>query len=324
MGIDARRTAALFAGLFLALSMVTIDHAEARRGGSFGSRGSRTFQQAPATRTAPAPVAPVERTMTPNPGPANMARQPGAVAQQRPGLNAGFLGSGLFRGLLLGGLFGMLLGTGFGGAAGMLGFLVQLLLVGGVIWLVMRLFRSGAAPNRPAYAGAGSGRAPMGYAGPETQSAAAARTGLNDMGSTASSPTRDLKLDQADLDTFERRLTQVQDAFGREDHAALRKYAMPEMVSFLSEELADNAKKGMRNEVSDVRLLQADIAESWREGADDFATAAMLYESRDALLDRASGVRVDGADTGVTQTTELWTFRRQPGSEWKLSAIQET
>src|SRR5437868_3417309 len=71
--------------------------------------------------------------------------------------------------------------------------------------------------------------------------------------------TREIKLDQRDLDVFERRLAEVQEAFGREDHAALRRLATPEMVSFLSEELADNAKNGLRNDVSDVSLHQADI-----------------------------------------------------------------
>ena len=60
------RFATLFAGLFLVFSMTAIDQAEARRGGSFGSRGARTFQAAPPTRTAPAQTAPVERSMTPN------------------------------------------------------------------------------------------------------------------------------------------------------------------------------------------------------------------------------------------------------------------
>ncbi|RUW92298.1 hypothetical protein EOA30_34155, partial [Mesorhizobium sp. M8A.F.Ca.ET.059.01.1.1] len=86
------RFAALFAGLFLAFSMVAIDHAEARRGGSFGSRGTRTFQSAPPTRTAPAPTAPVERSMTPNTGVNNAARQPQA-GPQRPGFMSGFGGT---------------------------------------------------------------------------------------------------------------------------------------------------------------------------------------------------------------------------------------
>ena len=59
------RLASLFAVLVMALSMVSVDQAEARRGGSFGSRGTRTFQTAPATPTSPSITAPVQRSMTP-------------------------------------------------------------------------------------------------------------------------------------------------------------------------------------------------------------------------------------------------------------------
>jgi predicted lipid-binding transport protein (Tim44 family) len=38
----------------------------------------------------------------------------------------------------------------------------------------------------------------------------------------------------------------------------LRGLVTPEMVSYLSEELADNARNGIRNDVSDVSLLRAD------------------------------------------------------------------
>ena len=86
--------------------------------------------------------------------------------------------------------------------------------------------------------------------------------------------TQDITLEQADLDTFEKRLAEVQSAFAAEDHAALRRLSTPEMVSYFSEELADNAKRGVRNEVTDVHLVEADIAEAWNEGDDDYATAA--------------------------------------------------
>ena len=55
------------AALFLAAG-----HAEARagRGGSgFGSRGARTFDAPAATRTAPTPLQPIQRSTTPQPAP---------------------------------------------------------------------------------------------------------------------------------------------------------------------------------------------------------------------------------------------------------------
>lgn len=322
------RFAALFAGLFLALSMIATDHAEARRGGSVGSRGSRTFQSAPPTRTAPQPAAPVERTMTPNTGqqPGAAARQPQAAQPQRPGFLNGFGGS-MMRGLLLGGLIGALLGYGFGGFAGMLGFLLQALLIGGVVLLAVRLFRSQRAKSpEPAMAGAGNG---FSYrdAPPRDPGAGRSFNIPNIGGGSPSAPPQsasaDLSLTQEDLDTFERRLAEVQEAFGREDHGALRRLVTPEMVSYLSEELADNAQKGVRNDVSDVKLHQADIAESWSEGDSDYATAALQYSSLDVTRERSTGKIVDGNAEQSSETTELWTFVRHKGGDWKLSAIQE-
>ncbi|MER9653787.1 Tim44 domain-containing protein [Mesorhizobium sp. M0152] len=320
------RFAALFAGLFLAFTMVAMDHAEARRGGSFGSRGMRTFQSAPPTRTAPAPTAPVERSMTPNTGMNTAARQPQA-GLQRPGFMSGFGGT-MMRGLLLGGLIGLLVGQGFGGLAGMFGFLLQALLIGGAIMLAIRFFRSRS--SAPALAGAGNAQASRF----ENRATAQQRTdparsftipgfGGGSGGGSSATGSDEITLAHTDLDTFQQLLTDVQEAFGREDHAALRRAVTPEMVSYLSEELADNAHKGLRNEVSDITLLQADIAESWREDSRDYATAALRYESRDVTRERASGKVVEGDEEHPTETTELWTFVRENGSNWKLSAIQQ-
>jgi len=128
---------------------------------------------------------------------------------------------------------------------------------------------------------------------------------------------------QADRDAFERLLGEVQDAFGREDYASLRERTTPEVMSYLAEELSQNATQGRRNQVSATRLLQADVGEAWREGEVDYATAALRYESIDVITDRASGAVVEGDPNAPTQTTELWTFARQAGLPWKLSAIQE-
>ncbi|MCV3239643.1 Tim44 domain-containing protein [Mesorhizobium sp. ZC-5] len=327
---NAARIATLFAGLFLAFSMVAIDHAEARRGGSFGSRGTRTFQSAPPTRTAPQQAAPVERSMTPNTG--QNANQPGAAARQtqlspqRPGFMNGFGGS-MLRGLMLGGLIGLLLGQGFGGLAGMFGFLLQALLIGGAIWLVIRLFRSQQARSpEPAMAG-NSGGFSYRDAAPREAGNSRGFSIPSIGGGSGSAPIEaageDINLTQADLDTFERQLTEVQEAFGREDHKALRRLVTPEMVSYLSEELADNAQNGVRNDVSDIQLHQADIAESWREGDRDYATAALQYSSIDVTRNRVTGEIVEGDADEPTETTELWTFVRPKGGDWQLSAIQQ-
>ena len=88
-------------------------------------------------------------------------------------------------------------------------------------------------------------------------------------------------------------------------------------------ELEENRRRGVRNALSEVKLLQGDLAEAWREGGTDYATVAMRFAVLDAMVDRATGRVVSGDTTRPTEATELWTFRREGGSPWLLSAIQQ-
>jgi predicted lipid-binding transport protein (Tim44 family) len=95
------------------------------------------------------------------------------------------------------------------------------------------------------------------------------------------------------------------------------------MVSYFSRDLADNNARGQVNRVSDVKLLQGDLAEAWRDGDTDYATVAMRYSLVDRMLDRASGQPVAGGEL-PSEATEVWTFARPRGANWELSAIQQT
>lgn len=98
------------------------------------------------------------------------------------------------------------------------------------------------------------------------------------------------------------------------------------MLSYLSQELADNAKRGLRNEIASVKLLQGDVSEAWRENGSDYATVAMRFSLIDAMIDQASGRVVSGDRARPSEATELWTFRRDDrarGDGWQLSAVQQ-
>jgi predicted lipid-binding transport protein (Tim44 family) len=133
-----------------------------------------------------------------------------------------------------------------------------------------------------------------------------------------------IALSSADYDTFERLLGEIQTAYGAEDINALRQRATPEVVSYFSEDLAQNASNGIVNRVSDVKLLQGDLAEAWREGDVEYATVAMRYALKDTYVERDSGRVVEGDPLHPVEFTELWTFRRSRGGAWLLSAIQQT
>jgi predicted lipid-binding transport protein (Tim44 family) len=302
--------------------MVDVADARVGRGGSFGSRGTRTYTPPPTTQTAPTPAKPMERSMT-QPGttqPAAGTTKPAtATAPATSRFGSGF-GGLLLGGLLGAGLFGLLSGAGlFGGLTGFasfLGLMLQVALLAGVAYLVMGFIRSRQQPAM-AQAGAGAGGGP------------AARSALNGAPSGAAAGAAAAPLiGSADYDAFERLLGEIQTAYSREDVDALGEMTTPEMLSYFSRDLADYARKGVRNEVSDVKLLQGDLAEAWREAGSEYATVAMRFSLRDALVERATGRTVSGNE--LEEVAEVWTFRRdhnQPAEGWQqgwqLSAIQQ-
>jgi predicted lipid-binding transport protein (Tim44 family) len=345
MSAKSCRSRALSAlAIGLVLSTVAAGSAEARRGGSFGSRGYRTYSAPRSSFTAPQAVGPVQRSMT-NPYQAPYQpglRQPGGV-YPGPGYNYGYRPQGGFLnrwggpilgGFLGAGLFGMLFGHHFGGwgggfGGGLIALILQLALIALAVGFVMRLFRR----NRPGYAPPFAEREPFNMGGPQPGFFGGPQS-FNDPPSYQATPVGskwgpgdEIGLTQADFDSFERLLTDVQAAVSREDYDALRQHATPEVMSYLTEELAQNAAAGRRNEVRDVRLVAGDLSEAWSEENRDYATVAMRYSSIDVMRDRRDGRVVEGVEA-PTETTELWTFVRERsspwgGGVWKLSAIQD-
>lgn len=323
------------------LSLAAADVADARAGrsGSAGSRGDRTFQAPPSTSTAPSQARPLDRTIT-QPGQTNPGlRQPGAPGQLGAPAARPRFGGGFFAGLLGAGLLGALFGAGFfgglGGLASILGFLLQVLLIGGLIMLAIRFFRRRQEPSlatgahqRSAMGGPSGG--PMGGPargpGMGPMSGLGARPGMG-MGMGAGMGARPaqapLQVQPQDFEAFERNLVAVQDAYNRGDVGSLRMLTTPEMASYFEGELDDDQRRGVKAHVADVKLLQGDLAEAWREPHAEYATVAMRYQLREGVTERATGRVVEGDPNRLTEATEVWTFRREPGDTWRLSAIQQ-
>jgi len=301
---------ALFFSVNLALAPAI---AEARGGSSYGgrsssmgSRGSRTYENNGGQ--------PLGRSVTPAPE----SRQPGfapavpsasygggSFFQRHPfltGLFGGFVGSWLF------GHSGFA-GDGEGGGASMLGGLLQLLIIGLLIWFAVRLFRG--------WAFAGGAR---GGGWPLSAGAAAAplRRGRG----------RDVNVSDADLNAFQSLHAAVQKAWSDGDLGRLRGLMTPEMLGYFSEELTRNASQGVRNIVANVQLLKGDVSEAWEEDDRQYATAYLRWRANDYVA-RAGG-RPGDADSVVSgdprhavEAEEMWTFVRRRGGGWLLSAIQQ-
>ncbi|MDQ8732754.1 TIM44-like domain-containing protein [Bradyrhizobium sp. LHD-71] len=310
-----------------AIAISSVADARVGRGGSAGSRGSNTFSAPPATKTAPGSAQPIQRSQAQPTAPTTAPQTTGGLFN-RPGMGmlgglaAGFLGAGLLGMLFGGGLFG-----GLGGLASFLGLLLQVGLIALVAMFALRWWRSRNAPSyasgpanidagrspqqdRPAPQGGGFGGLGGGLAG----------TGAGAAAPVARGP---IKITPDDYDAFERLLGDVQTAWSNEDKTTLARLTTPEMEQYFTADLADNAAKGLVNKVTDVKLLQGDLAEAWHEGSDDYATVAMRFALVDKTIEHATGRVVEGSDQ-PTEATELWTFVRPKNADWMLSAIQQT
>ena len=309
------KTLAVVMAVAMPLAVTISSSVDARPGGG-GSRGSRTFSAPPTTPTAPNAAQPLNRTIT-QPGTKAPAAAP-AGGFNRPGMGmlgglaAGFLGAGLLGMLFGGGLF-----SGLGSLSSIIGLVLQLALIFIVVRLVMSWWRRRNAPAY-AHAPAAPGQAPQQDQGPMAN----ARSGFG-FGLGGGSNDVPLEIKPDDYDTFERLLGEIQTAWSNEDIGKLHELATPEMVSYFTEDLNANKERGVVNKVSDVKLLQGDLAEAWREGTTDYATVALRYSLIDKTVERATGKIVEGSDA-PQDVTDVWTFVRRPGSQWELSAIQPT
>ncbi len=307
-----RKAATLFATIFLAALTITplASSADARLGGggSFGSRGTRTFSAPSATSTAPR-VAPIERSQTTAPFNSGFGNTLGA----RPGFfGGGGFGRGLLGGFLGAGLFGLLFGGslfgGLGGGFSLIGLVLQL----GLLYLAFRLIMGFFRRPQPAF---GGGAGMFGGGAPV-------------QGGSDSAPPRSvpITIGPDDYQAFEQRLIQSQAAYSNANSTILREVATPEMYGNFANELAANERQGVVNRLSDVRLLQGDLSEAWREGAAEYASVAMRFSLIDSTIEQSTGRVVSGNPGAPQEVTEVWTFTRPSGADanrWLLSAIQQ-
>jgi predicted lipid-binding transport protein (Tim44 family) len=336
--LTTRKLAAMAVALSVALAPAL---AEAKPGssGSVGSRGARTNSPPAATQTAPNAAAPIQRTMTPQTQPGvGQAARPATPAAAAPAAG-GFLGSTLGRGLMAGlvgaGIFGLLSGSGLFSGLGSMSSIFGLLLQIGLIFLAVKLVMGFIARRRQ---GQMATATPDGGMNPGLQrdafggmfggggaSASGPAAGAS-YGAAQAAPVNELEVSPDDFAAFERKLSEIQSAYGEEDLNRLRRNVTPEIASYFAEDLAENARKGVINKVSGAKLLSGDLSEAWSEGHVEYATVAMHFSVMDTIVERATGAYVSGDRTEPSESTEIWTFTRPAGAapdDWKLSAIQQ-
>ncbi|MCX8506490.1 MAG: TIM44-like domain-containing protein [Alphaproteobacteria bacterium] len=330
--------------------------AEARAGGgsSSGSRGSRTYmpnRAAPMQRsmTQPTPMAPAMQQRpqvapTPgfNQGPMNAAPPSSFGRNLMAGMAGGFLGAGLFS-LFSGGNRahatpdGAVAGQDGAGAgfAKFMSILLQIALIGGLVWLVWLVWRffarrrQGNTPIiQPRFATADTGARPFFGGSPASSNGAPSNGPWG--GQTAGYAnnevvqTRPINVGEADEAKFAQVLVDVQNAWSQGDINKLRRFMTPEMVMYFSDELSSLASRGLQNRIEDVAFVGGQVEEAWNEEGRDYATARIQFRAKDYTVSMDDENRiVQGSKTTPVDIEEVWTFVRASGGNWIVSAIQQ-
>ena len=131
----------------------------------------------------------------------------------------------------------------------------------------------------------------------------------------------------ADYGEFESILKNVQRAWSAGDIGALGLHVTPNLLVYFSEQLAENQNRGVCNRVEDVELLRGEAREAWNEGQMHYALTLMQWRARDFTIasgaSAAGEIVLEGSRERPSETSEIWTFARQPGERWLLAAIEQ-
>ena len=316
-----KRTVALTSVMImlLAVCLWTLD-AWARAGGSksTGSRGSRSYS---------APDKPGQ-------SPSSSSQQgvpPSSAYQstpQRSGWMSGLMGG--ITGFLIGGMIGSMLFGGLGGGLfGSLG-LLEILLIGGLLYFAFSYMRRRQQPT-PA--------APYGYPSPaaETPSwqsdsryAATATMATQTVSDVERGIGHIRQMDSAFdparfADTASDMFFNIQTAWMARDMRAVRDVLSPEMYETMQKECDRLRAERRINRLENIAMRSAQVTEAWQESGQDFVTVCFLASLLDYTVDETSNQVLEGSRTEPVKFEEYWTFTRPVGPRpWQLSAIQQS
>ena len=225
------------------------------------------------------------------------------------GIMGGFLGSLLFSGLAQAGW------GGFGGSG--IG-LVEILLLAGIGYFIIRKFRSPAPAT-------GYGTMEYQNSGADTTSAppreASAFPDIDYR--TIQMMDRSFDPDQF-LKTAQDLFFKIQGAWNREDTNTLHSLCGFELMQTWDQELASLSARGQKNRMDNIALRESEITEAWTESGIDYITVRLRANLLDFIVDEKSGAVVQGSASEPVEFEEFWTFSRPVGpNPWKLTAVQQ-
>lgn len=305
----------------------TDSFARAGSGRFFGSRGSRSYTipskpYQPQNQNQQGPAYPDQQKQIPSPNPAYPPNQ------QQPG-------SGFLRGLaggIVGGIIGNILfgciarafGLGMGGFGGSGIGLLDILLIGVLIYGVYRFFRRQ--------------RLDVGTTGTYCQREIEPYSRPQSYGMQTDPiyhewerPSRlegirctdpyfdERKFKDLSMDIF----FKIKAAWIKRDLNPVHAIMADEIFGTMNNDVVDLKAQGRINRLDNIAVRAVDIVESWQDGAVDFITVRFLASVIDYTVSE-SGELLSGSKNDPVKSEEYWTFTRHTrDTSWRLSAINQ-
>lgn len=236
------------------------------------------------------------------------------------GVAGGFLGSMLFRSLGFAGT-GLPGGGGFG--------ILEMLLLGGLVFLVFRMI---AARRTPSYGSAygtdyGTGHAAATEASARFASAPEQAGGEGEAVQILRRYDSSFELSRFKderVDDFVR----MQNAWSSGDLSRVQPILAPELSESLQADLARLKSEGRINRLGSIALRGSELTEAWQEYGKEYATVRFRASLTDTVLDARTGAVLEGDPAEQVKFDECWTFSRHVdgpagANPWKLTAIQQ-
>jgi predicted lipid-binding transport protein (Tim44 family) len=234
------------------------------------------------------------------------------------GLVGGAIGSMLFGGMAHG------MGTGGFGGSGI--GLIEILLIGGIIYFLYRKFfrRPALSPTgdyNPTYARSSAGQISGPSGSPDVMDVPPDDPLVNGVRQIWDVDP-DFNPDSF-KDTAQDLFFKIQAGWTRRETSVLSAFVGDQLLNEYAGHFAEMKQKGHVNRLENIAVRKVDLIDAGVEGSEIFVTVHFLANLLDYTVDDVSGNTISGDPQNPVKFEENWTFARQIGSNsWKLEGIE--
>ena len=219
----------------------------------------------------------------------------------------GFLGSMLFGGM----------GRGFGGSG--IG-LFEILLIGGIIYFLVKKFSRPRNTVDPGFHSFDQGsNFTSGFNGPPPPPLDPLQAGLKEIAE------HDPEFDQEHFrEVAQDVFFKIQAGWTKRDLSSIRHLLGDTLAREYEGHFAEMAAKGQFNRLENIAVRKVEILDAGIDGNEEFITILFTANLLDYTVDEAGGAVISGDPLEPVKFKEKWTFARPMGSpDWKLEGISE-